>query len=220
LIVSLGLGFMTFDSFDAPSQSEVHDASAAVVFTGSFARLDEGLRLVNSGAVPRLYISGFNAEAGLLPSNFLDQFSQRNPSIANLQLLVECCVEWGVRAANTLQNAQDTRCWIERRGLTGALLLITSRQHMARAMVALSAALPSHVIVPYPADDEISPTDRLRGRALEYVKYLTTFFAVHWPGSFQGRYGPFAQFCMRGIDETDARKNRGEPKPAGFSRSF
>lgn len=202
VIVGIGLDFFGFDSYAPPSQAEIRQTVAAVAFTGSFSRVDEGLRLVNAGDIPRLYISGVNAEAGIAPSRFLEQFSERNPNIAHLKLLVECCVELGERAANTLQNAQETECWVERRGLSGALLLITSRQHMARAMVALSAALPSRTIIPYPVDDEVFLPDRLRARALEYVKYLATFFAVYWLGPFQGRSGAFAHFCsVREMEE-------------------
>lgn len=194
-VIGLGLGFMTFDSFIVPSQAEVRQTAAAIVFTGAFSRIDAGLILLSMGNIRRLYVSGFNAEAGLLPGRFVDQFSQRNPSIANFKLLVECCVEWGERALNTLQNAQEARCWIERGNLTGSVLLITSRQHMARAMLALSAALPGRLMLPYPIDDEIVPSDRLRARALEYLKYLATLVAVHWPGPFEANLSPFEQLC-------------------------
>ena len=110
-----------------------------------------GLRLADAGTVPRLYISGVNGNAGIDPARFVEQFSIRNAGIADLQRRVACCIEWGERADNTFDNAQDTKCWVGRRGLTGPLLLITSRQHMARAMAALSGALPDRVIVPYPS---------------------------------------------------------------------
>ena len=132
-LVALTLGFAAFDSFSIPSEAEVRRASAAVVFTGAFERVDAGLQLVNAGAVPRLYVSGLNANAGILPARFVSHFSERNPNIADLRRLVECCVEWGELADNTFQNARDTKCWADRRGLTGPLLLITSRRHMARA---------------------------------------------------------------------------------------
>lgn len=181
VIISLGLGFVGFDSFSVPSQAEVRHASAAVVFTGSFERVDAGLHIVARGDIPLLYISGLNAGAGILPNRFVNQFSQRNPNIADLGALVSCCVEWGELAADTFQNAQETKCWVERRDLAGALLLITSRQHMARSMIALSAALPSHKIIPYPIDDENYFAVPFRERVLEYVKYLATFVASRWP---------------------------------------
>jgi hypothetical protein len=124
--------------------------SAPVAFTDQF---DVGLRLAEAGAVPRLYISGVNGNAGMDPLHFVEQLSIRNPDIADLGRLVACCAEWGKRAKNTFQNAQDTKCWVDRSALTGPILLITSRQAMARAITALSGALPEREIIPYPVED-------------------------------------------------------------------
>ena len=131
-LIGVAVGYVSFDSFSIPSLERIRQVSAAVVFTGQFDRVDVGLRLADAGAVPRLYISGVNGNVGLDPAHFVEQFSIRNPDIADLRRLVACCVEWGERADNTFQNAQDTKCWVDRRGLAGPLLLITSRQHMAR----------------------------------------------------------------------------------------
>ena len=196
-LVSVGLDFAAFDSFTVPTEDEVHQVSAAVVFTGAFERVDAGLQLMAAGAVPRLYVSGVNAGAGILPAHFVGQFSARNQNIADLRRLVECCVEWGERADNTFQNAWDTKCWVDRRGLTGALLLITSQRHMARALAALSGALPHLKLIPYPVDEASSPTDSLRQRALEYVKFLGTIVAVRlrWVDYANRLDGPFAKTC-------------------------
>ena len=193
-LISVALGFLAFDSFDVPSEAEVRRTSVGIVFTGAFERVDAGLRLLNAGAIPRLYVSGVNAGAGILPARFVSQFSARNQNIADLQGLVACCVEWGERANNTFQNAQDTKCWVDRRGMTGPLLLITSRRHMARALAALSGALPRRELIPYPVDEALSPTDSLRERALEYVKYLGTIVAVRlpWVDNSNRLYGSFA----------------------------
>lgn len=173
--------FDSFDAFDAPSAAEARLASAAVVFSGSFDRIDSGLQLLNSGVVPRLYISGLNANAGLRPSRFVAQFSVRNPNIPDLQRSVDCCVQWGEHADNTLENAVETRCWAQRSETRGPLLLITSRLHMARALTALSRELPDHRIIPFPAPEPARSTSRLQPRALEYLKYLGTLALTHVP---------------------------------------
>jgi uncharacterized SAM-binding protein YcdF (DUF218 family) len=166
-----------------------------VVFTGQFDRVDVGLLLADGGAVPRLYISGVNGNAGIDPDHFVEQFSIRNPDIADLPRLIACCVEWGERADNTFQNAQDTKCWVDRRGLTGPLLLITSRRTLARATAALSGALPGRVIVPYPVED--GPPEVGRNRMRKYLKYLVTIVAARLPLAVgaQRVYGPFAEGC-------------------------
>jgi uncharacterized SAM-binding protein YcdF (DUF218 family) len=194
-VVGAVVGYVSFDSFSIPSLDRIRQVSAAVVFTGQFERVDVGLRLADAGTVPRLYISGVNGNAGLDPANFVEQFSIRNPDIADLRRLVACCVELGERADNTFQNAQDTKCWVDRRGLTGPLLLITSRQHMARAMAALSGALPDRVIVPYPVDDGPPTVGQTRMRI--YLKYLVTIVAARLPLAVgaQRVFGPFAEGC-------------------------
>jgi uncharacterized SAM-binding protein YcdF (DUF218 family) len=180
-LIGAALGFLVFDSFVIPSELEIRRASAGVIFTGAFERVDAGLQLLNAGVIPRLYISGVNAGAGIVPQNFVNQFSLRNPNIADLQRLVACCIEWGEEATDTFRNAEDTKCWIERREVAGPLLLITSRLHMARAIVALSAALPGRLLIAYPVEDAVSPKQLLRSRAIEYFKYLGTLVAVHQP---------------------------------------
>jgi uncharacterized SAM-binding protein YcdF (DUF218 family) len=194
-LVSGAVEYVSFDSFSVPSLDRIRQVSAAVVFTGQFERVDVGLRLADAGAVPRLYISGVNGNAGMDPAHFVQQFSIRNPDIADLPRLVACCVEWGQRADNTFQNAQDTKCWVDRRGLTGPLLLVTSRQTVARAMAALSGALPDRVIVPYPVEDGLPTVDRTRMRA--YLKYLVTIVAARLPLTVgaQSVYGPFVDGC-------------------------
>jgi uncharacterized SAM-binding protein YcdF (DUF218 family) len=188
-------GYVSFDSFNVPSMERIRQVSAAVVFTGQFDRVDVGLRLADASTVPRLYISGVNGNAGMDPAHFVEQFSIRNPDIVDLRRLIACCVEWGERADNTLQNAQDTKCWVDRRALTGPLLLITSRQHMPRARAALSGALPDHAIVAYPVEDGLPTTGRARVRS--YLEYLVTIVVARLPMTVgAGRvYGPFAEGC-------------------------
>jgi uncharacterized SAM-binding protein YcdF (DUF218 family) len=186
-LIGAALGFLVFDSFVIPSELEIRRASAGVIFTGAFERVDAGLQLLNAGIIPRLYISGVNAGAGIIPPDFVNQFSLRNPNIVDLRRLVACCIEWGEQAANTFRNAEDTKCWIKRHKVAGPLLLITSRLHMARAMAALSAALPGRLLIAYPVEDALAPKQLLRLRAIEYFKYLGTLVAVHQPSIFRAR---------------------------------
>jgi uncharacterized SAM-binding protein YcdF (DUF218 family) len=198
-LISVALGFLAFDSFDVPSEAEARRTSVGIVFTGAFERVDAGLQLLNAGAIPRLYVSGVNAGAGILPARFVSQFSLRNPNISDLQRLVACCVEWGEDANNTFQNASDTKCWVDRHKLGGPLLLITSRQHMARAMAALSAALPGRALIAYPVEDALSSSRPLRVRTIEYLKYLGALVAIRLPslGNAKAFAGPLAELCPR-----------------------
>ncbi len=201
LVAFILFDYAAFDSYDAPSAERVKQAYAAVVFTGQFERVDAGLRLIDAKAVPRLYISGVNGGAGIDPANFVEQFSVRNPQIPDLKRLVACCVAWGERADNTFQNARDTRCWVERRGVTGPLLLITSVQHMARAKAALSGTLPAVRIIPYPVQDA-TPILAGKERIRAYAEFLATLVIVRlplWGEPLDKIYGPFARGCPKSL---------------------
>lgn len=188
------LDFASFDAFRAPPEQEARRAAAAVVFTGAFERVDAGLQLLRAGVVPRLYISGVNADAGILPEGFVAQFQGRNLDIADFPRLVACCVAWGTRADNTLQNARDVECWAHRHGVTGPLLLITSRLHMARAFRALRNALPELEIIPYPIADAQTGGGDVAARLLEYFKRLGAPVASSFAEP-QRLLGPFARNC-------------------------
>jgi hypothetical protein len=66
---------------------------------------------------------------------------------------------------------------------------------MARAMTALSGALPDRGIVPYPVEDGPPTSGRTRVRA--YLKYLVTIVAARLPLTVGGQrvYGPFVDGC-------------------------
>jgi uncharacterized SAM-binding protein YcdF (DUF218 family) len=111
----------------------------AVVFTGSRNRVIWGLRLLEDGRVARLLVSGIPEET------FVREFRLS-------QVLVKARREGrlvlGTRAETTLENAAETVCWLEREGLTGPILLITSEEHLPRAMAALANAAPDLPVTP------------------------------------------------------------------------
>lgn len=180
-LMGLAYGFLAFDDFPEPPARSIKGVAAGVVFTGAFERVDAGLRLLESGAVPRLFISGANGGSGVLPKTFLALFSKRNPNIKDLPRLLACCIEFGEAANDTLANATETRSWLRERHIEGPVLLITSRLHMARALSALSAALGKQKIIPYPVEDALANGDPLRQRVGEYMKYLATMVVARLP---------------------------------------
>jgi uncharacterized SAM-binding protein YcdF (DUF218 family) len=184
-----------FEAFAPPSEAAIRRTAAAIVFTGDFARIDEALKLLAGHRVPRLFISGVNGGAGLSRKGFVAQFSQRNPKLAQMGKLVSCCVEMGEAAENTLQNAFETQCWLERRAIAGPLLLVTGRAHMARALAALSRAAPDHEIVPFPIEDGMSGSEEARSE--EYLKFVQTLVLLRVPEiARRSRFsGVFAAGC-------------------------
>lgn len=170
------LYYCSFDAYERPSQIQSKTAEAAVVFTGQFDRIDEGLRLLAQGAIPRLFISGLNAGAGLDPSTFTEQFADRNSSFPRIPALIECCVQWGTNAENTIQNGLETACWLSSNKLNGPILLITSPTHMARANLALRSAGVKNPVIEYPTG-QAEPQD-YKARQLEFVKLIGLALAL------------------------------------------
>jgi uncharacterized SAM-binding protein YcdF (DUF218 family) len=195
--LALVLGFFVFDDFAPPAESEIRRAAAAVVLTGAYERVDAGLQLLHAGKVPRLYVSGVNGNAGITPKGFVPLFGPRNPAIIGLQELVDCCVEWGELADNTLQNARDVECWAARRRVEGPLLLVTGRTHMARARASLRSALPGREILAYPVEEAESDEGELRYRAIQYSKFLLTLVLAPLQRVIPSPalLGPFAGGC-------------------------
>ena len=176
-LMSFAWHLAEFDSFATPSDAAIRRAKVAVVFTGDYARIDEALKLLAAGRVPRLYISGVNGGAGLNRDTFVAQFAQRNPKLRGLDRLVACCVEMGEAAENTVQNALETRCWLKRGAIKGPLLLVTGRNHMARALALLSRAAPDYEIAPFPIEDHLSD----EARSDEWLKYVVTLVLTRVP---------------------------------------
>jgi uncharacterized SAM-binding protein YcdF (DUF218 family) len=116
----------------------------AVVFTGQFDRVFAGLEILRQGRIKNLFISGVNRGAGIEKERFAGQFSLD----ANLkQALASGRLDLGEQAQNTLENAAETTCWYNKRGLSGPLLLITSCLHMPRSSLALERSLPAVDVV-------------------------------------------------------------------------
>lgn len=188
LIVSLVFGGTIWDFTRRMnlSTSDTGLPAQAVVFTGQFDRVWLGLDLLSRGEIERLFISGVNAGAGINEELFVTQFSLEGDL---LQAFADGRIVLGTLANTTLQNARETKCWFERNGQSGPVLLITSKRHMPRASVALEQALPDHKIrrmsVPYSGQN----SGVARPIEDEYMKYLATLVITHLPAAIANRLG-------------------------------
>lgn len=196
-VAALPVLFATFGAYTQPSNDTVRTAGVAVVFTGQFERVDAALRLLHRGLVRRVFISGLNAGAGIQPQTFIEQFSRRNPEIANLPALVACCVDWGVNANTTIQNADETACWLKQTNIAGPILLVTGRDHLARAALALRQSIGARQLILYPVSDSTVGEPYVKTRIIEALKFLGLAVAVHVPGykSSALLHAQFARGC-------------------------
>lgn len=145
-------------------------ADAIVALTGGSARIDEALRLLADGHASRLLISGVNPSVttgdlvGLVGTNLSAQ--------------LDCCVDLGREAIDTVSNATEAKQWANRNGFS-SLIVVTSDYHMPRSMSELANAMPNIELTPYPVSNpDLRIGDWWRSPATftllvrEYGKYL------------------------------------------------
>lgn len=137
-----------------------------VVLTGGNSRLQEAVRLLESGVAGRLFISGVNVqvtEAELL-------------SLLGISgELADCCIETGAKARNTVGNAQEISLWVQKSQMS-SIRVVTSLEHMPRALIEIRRFMPEIRIVAHPVGQWRPENIRLVSLIREYSKYLVSLF--------------------------------------------
>jgi uncharacterized SAM-binding protein YcdF (DUF218 family) len=168
---ALAIGFVVFvDTVQDWQPPQDPRAEGIVVLTGGAVRIDSALRLLQEGRAERLLISGVNpAVSAAAIGNSRDEATNR---------MLDCCVDLGHTAQNTIGNAAETRDWAAEQGFT-SLIVVTSSYHMPRSLAELSDALPGAELIPYPvAHPDLNLRDWWRTSHAfsllfrEYGKYL------------------------------------------------
>jgi uncharacterized SAM-binding protein YcdF (DUF218 family) len=173
-VLALGLlaglaGFFAFASLvDQGARAPIGKADGVVVLTGGAHRISEGLDLIEQGQGRRLLISGVNERTGH------DDVLKLHPGS---KTLMDCCVDLGAQARNTIGNAIEARRWVRMHGFS-SLTVVTSPYHMPRALMELRHAMPDIRIAPHRPRAEAHSVERLwrepeliRTLVLEYAKF-------------------------------------------------
>jgi uncharacterized SAM-binding protein YcdF (DUF218 family) len=176
LVAFLLLDFLNRSSIDRVSDSLPH---TAIVFTGDFGRVRLGLDLLSTGRVEQLFITGVNGDAGLNTARFAQQF--------NLSSLQAAWIRTGKLvlaedAHNTLENALEAGCWLDNKPNIDAVVLITSRSHMARASTALERRI-SPINVSRVISDPEGDYDPLLLNLKEFGEFAATWLITLFPPS-------------------------------------
>lgn len=144
-------------------------ADGVVALTGGPDRIALAASLLASGQARRMLISGVNQ------LTTRSQLSRETPRFAQL---IDCCVDIGYLAENTLGNAVETARWAKRHGVK-RLVVVTSDYHMPRALTELRAALPGAELLASPVRSaRLQPSDWWRDLdawrlvIMEYAKFL------------------------------------------------
>lgn len=152
---ALAIGTLWFGGFlfycaTIPTSAADHPAKAdgIVVLTGGAERLKEGIRLLQEGSGDKLLISGVDPSVNLqaLMATLAQEDQPRTE-------LISCCIALDQRASSTIDNARETRAWVEAEGLH-SLILVTANYHINRAMLEYRAAMPDIAILPQPVFPE------------------------------------------------------------------
>ena len=172
-LLAFAVGFVGFAQgvVDAAPPPDAK-ADGIVALTGGAARIDGALQLLAEGRAGRLLISGVN------PSVTPDILAKTVTS--SEKSTMDCCVDLGHDARDTIGNAAETRAWAIDKGYS-SLIVVTSDYHMARSMAELETALPEMRLIAYPVSNpELhlsrwwSDPDAFGLLMREYVKYLST----------------------------------------------
>lgn len=175
--LALGLGFAGFARQVASAEkTDVPHAEGIVALTGGSDRIADAVDLVASGHAEHLLISGVNLATSR------EEIARVTP---HFRELLDCCIDLGYDAQNTIGNASETRRWARDRGINHSLIVVTSNYHMPRALLELGQALPGVTLVPHPVVSE-----RLRGKiwsdpqltrlvVVEFLKYVAALARTH-----------------------------------------
>lgn len=173
ITLALHLDFVRRSSWEAAPLP-----ATAIVFTGQFDRVELALALLDDGRIDRLFVSGVNVGAGITPNGFATLF-RLSPSL--WQALSSGQIILASDANSTLQNALETACWLERQPDIRAVVLITSRGHMARASLALERAVPRPMTVLSLSPEE-GTRDLSSGQAQsEFIRFTATWIITLLP---------------------------------------
>jgi uncharacterized SAM-binding protein YcdF (DUF218 family) len=172
LAIWAAAGFVAFTRSIATAEPQKPaSADGIVVLTGGAQRLSDGMALLAGGHGQRLLISGVNASAGR------DDI-MRGSGLRHEKL--ECCVDLGKGARNTIGNAIETRRWARSNGFR-SLLVVTSNYHMPRTLAEFRHVMGDIELVGYPVVSEHQEhagtwtmLSGLKLLASEFVKYQIT----------------------------------------------
>ena len=114
-----------------------------IVLTGGKHRIEKGVDLLARGHGKKLFISGV-----FMPSEVHTKFSLEKEKSE----LFKCCVFFGEKAKNTLENALEVEKWLMQNKEIKSIILVSSYYHLPRSMIIFEKKISSKIkIFPIPA---------------------------------------------------------------------
>lgn len=171
MLWAIGFGIFVLHSLSQAPQEPERKTDAVIVLTGGKNRIETGLQLFADGMAPQLFITGVHTDTSR--REILGRWRGKDA-------LPACCITLGYEARSTVQNAQETRDWLEDTDFH-SIRIVTGNYHMNRAWLELSHALPDIEIYTHPvAQDDLKVNRELLRNLLisEYHKSLYRWFIL------------------------------------------
>ncbi|PCJ00204.1 MAG: hypothetical protein COB14_04415 [Alphaproteobacteria bacterium] len=134
---------------------------AIIVLTGGHNRIQTGLSLFSDGLSKNLFITGVHEAV----------------TKADITKISDCCIILGHKATTTLENAYETKEWIEAQNVK-TIRLVTSAYHMDRALLEFRHAIPNIKIIPHPVHDNHDTLQDINFWKITFSEYNKILFRV------------------------------------------
>lgn len=149
---------------------------AIIVFTGGENRVQSGIDLLSNNIGKKLFISGVNPDTNI--------FDISEQTLSDMDLL-NCCIDLGKKADNTMENALESIDWIKNNKYKN-IVIVTSNYHMKRSLFILRNFdrtinfIPHNVQSKFLQNKNITVYRKLKTIISEYVKltYTRIYFLV------------------------------------------
>ena len=148
--------------------------TGVVVLTGGKMRIEKGMEILQKGYADKMFISGV-----FMPSEIETKFKIEKSK----KDLLECCINYGEEAKNTIENAYEAKLWLKNNPVLTKIILITSYYHLPRSILIFERKIKKNVeIYAVPAVEKVNlveqPIFHLKLIVSEYFKVIYTLIFV------------------------------------------
>ena len=148
--------------------------NGVVVLTGGKMRIEKGMEILQKGYADKMFISGV-FKPSEIEMRFKIEKSKKD--------LLECCINFGEKAKNTIENASEADNWLKKNPEIKKVILITSYYHLPRSILIFEKKLQSSPeIYAVPAVEKVDlfeqPLFHLKLITSEYFKVIYTLLFV------------------------------------------